>query len=41
MEDGSRKKEYVITEAGKNSVKTEMLRLEELLTNSKKIAGED
>lgn len=41
MEDGSRKKEYVITEAGKNSVKTEMLRLGELLTNSKKIAGED
>lgn len=41
MEDGSRKKEYVITESGKVSVKAEMLRLEELLMNSKKIVGED
>lgn len=39
VEDGSRKKEYIITEAGKVSVKAEMLRLEELLANSKKIAG--
>lgn len=41
IEDGSRKKEYVITEAGKASVKSEMLRLEELLLNSKLILGGD
>lgn len=33
----SRKKEYLITEAGKNAVKFEILRLEELLKNGKNI----
>jgi len=35
--EGSRKKEYKITELGKKVVKTELLRLAELLENGKKI----
>lgn len=36
-EVGSRKKEYILTDIGKEVVVTEMIRLEELLTNGKKI----
>ncbi|NTV90772.1 MAG: PadR family transcriptional regulator [Clostridiales bacterium] len=36
---GDRKKEYVITEAGKKTVENEIKRLEELLANSRKITG--
>ena len=35
-----RKKEYLITEAGKAAVQAEMHRLAELLTNGRRIAGE-
>ncbi|MCL2090624.1 MAG: PadR family transcriptional regulator [Micrococcales bacterium] len=35
-----RKKEYLITDAGKAAVRTEMRRLAELLTNGRQIAGE-
>lgn len=37
-ENKSRKKEYVITEAGKFAVEEEIKRLEELITNGRKIA---
>lgn len=36
-EDKSRKKEYIITEAGKYVVEEEIKRLEELITNGKEI----
>lgn len=35
----SRKKEYQITEAGKEIIKAELLRLEELIENGKRIFG--
>lgn len=38
-EEDSRKKEYQITELGKDIVKNEILRLEELIKNGKEIAG--
>lgn len=38
-EDGSRKKEYLITEAGKAAVAAETERLRELLANGEKIMG--
>ncbi|MGI5920988.1 MAG: PadR family transcriptional regulator [Syntrophomonadaceae bacterium] len=38
-EKGSRKKEYEITDLGKSAVANEILRLEELLGNGKRIAG--
>ena len=38
-EGETRKKEYVITSAGKNAVRREMERLEELLAHGKKITG--
>lgn len=34
---GSRKKEYVLTDRGREVIAAEMIRLEELLTNGKKI----
>lgn len=40
-EQGSRKKEYVITLVGKSIVAAEILRLEELIKNGKKILKED
>lgn len=39
-EKGSRKKEYQITELGKEIVAAEILRLEELVSNGKQIAGD-
>lgn len=39
--ENSRKKEYLITELGKEMVKAEILRLEELLENGKRIAGRE
>lgn len=36
-EEDSRRKEYLITDLGKNIVKTELARLEELVENGKKI----
>lgn len=39
QETDSRKKEYVITELGRNVVMTEIERLRELLDNGKKIVG--
>lgn len=38
-EEDSRKKEYQITELGKEIVNAEILRLEELIKNGKKVAG--
>ena len=38
-EKDSRKKEYVITESGKQMLKTEILRLSELLDNGNRIMG--
>ncbi|HHV42295.1 MAG TPA: PadR family transcriptional regulator [Clostridiaceae bacterium] len=38
---GSRKKEYEITEQGKEELREEMLRLRELLENGKKLFGGD
>jgi DNA-binding PadR family transcriptional regulator len=38
-DEKSRKKEYIITELGKEIVKDEILRLEELITNGKHITG--
>ena len=40
-EKDSRKKEYIITETGKSMLKAEMLRLEELLANGKRILGQN
>jgi DNA-binding PadR family transcriptional regulator len=37
--DGDRKKEYVITEAGRRAVREELERLEELLHNGRQITG--
>ena len=37
MEKASRKKEYLITEQGKDRLRAEMLRLQELLENGKRI----
>lgn len=37
--EDSRKKDYQITELGKETVKAEILRLEELIRNGKKIVG--
>lgn len=37
--EDSRKKEYQITELGKSIVQSEMARLDELLTNGKKLLG--
>ncbi|MDF2866238.1 MAG: putative transcriptional regulator [Clostridia bacterium] len=37
----SRKKEYLITDLGKEIVKNEIVRLEELVKNGKKIRGEN
>ncbi|WP_238653267.1 PadR family transcriptional regulator [Paenibacillus piscarius] len=37
----SRKKEYQITELGKSVVQSEMARLDELLTNGRKLLGGD
>ncbi len=38
-ENGERKKEYVITESGKNAVFAELDRLRELLENGEKLTG--
>lgn len=38
-EKDSRKKEYQITELGKEILKDEIIRLEELITNGKRIVG--
>ena len=38
-EEDSRKKEYVITDQGKEMVQTEIERLEELIRNGRKITG--
>ncbi|WP_026092366.1 PadR family transcriptional regulator [Calidifontibacillus oryziterrae] len=38
-DEGSRKKQYQITTLGKEIVNTELIRLNELLTNGKHIAG--
>ena len=38
-EKNSRKKEYVITDAGRNVLRMEIARLEELLENGKRILG--
>lgn len=38
-EEDSRKKEYQITDLGKDVVQNELLRLEELINNGRKIAG--
>lgn len=38
-ERGTRKKEYVITGTGKQMIEGEIIRLEELLANGKKITG--
>lgn len=40
-EKDSRKKEYIITELGKAVVQGEITRLEELITNGKKVIGRD
>lgn len=40
-ESGERKKEYIITEAGKQAVRDEITRLEELLGNGKRILQEN
>jgi len=37
----SRKKEYVITDLGKQQVEDELLRLEERLANGRRITGGD
>jgi len=39
-EKGSRKKEYVITDVGKGIVQAEILRLDELIKNGKKVIKE-
>ncbi len=39
--ENSRKKEYMITELGKEMVQAEILRLEELLNNGKRITGRE
>lgn len=39
-QDGSRKKEYIITEEGKRQVEEELLRLEERLENGRRVVGE-
>jgi DNA-binding PadR family transcriptional regulator len=38
-EEGSRRNEYEITELGKTVIQGELVRLEELLANGKRIAG--
>lgn len=38
-EEGSRRKEYVITDLGKSITQGELLRLEELIANGKRITG--
>ena len=38
-EKDSRKKEYLITELGKSALKDEMIRLEELITNGRRLVG--
>lgn len=38
-EKDSRKKEYQITESGKRAIKDEIVRLEELISNGKRIVG--
>ncbi|MDF2567954.1 MAG: transcriptional regulator, PadR-like family [Oscillospiraceae bacterium] len=38
-EHNSRKKEYIITDSGKNAVQIELVRLKELAENGTKIAG--
>lgn len=40
-EKNSRKKEYFITQSGKEAVRAELCRLEELLTNGRMISGGD
>ena len=40
-EKNSRKKEYVITDAGKQTLRQEITRLEELLANGKALLGEE
>ena len=40
-EKDSRKKEYKITELGKSVIRGEMVRLEELISNGKRIIGGD
>ena len=39
-EENSRKKEYIITESGLAVLKNELARLEELVSNGKKVIGE-
>ncbi|MEK4347662.1 PadR family transcriptional regulator [Paenibacillus sp. FSL P4-0184] len=38
-EEGSRRKEYEITELGKTVIQGELIRLKELIANGKRIAG--
>lgn len=38
-EEGSRRKEYKITELGKTVIQGELIRLEELIANGKRIVG--
>lgn len=38
-ERGSRKKEYIITEKGREMLETELLRLTELISNGRRILG--
>lgn len=40
-ESGERKKEYIITDAGKQAVRDEIARLEELLGNGKRVLQEN
>lgn len=40
-ESGERKKEYIITESGKQAVRDEISRLEELLSNGKRVLQEN
>ena len=40
-EKGSRKKEYLITEQGKEALRSEMERLRELIDNGNRILGDD
>ena len=40
-ESGERKKEYIITEAGRQAIRDEIVRLEELLGNGKRVLQEN
>ena len=40
-QSGERRKEYIITEGGKDAVRAELIRLEELLDNGKRVLQEN